>query len=88
MDYCSTNFDSSSTRNSPKTLNESFMLETCMDEVYAIAEDSDNDKEVDKCKKTVPQNLTPVRMMVVDTISSIRPRALQRVLLDSGSTTT
>ncbi len=58
-----------------------------MDEVYAIAEDSDIDKEVDKPnEKTVPQNLTPVMTMVVDTISSVRSRALLRVLLDSGST--
>jgi hypothetical protein len=66
------------------------MLETCMDEVYAIAEDSDSDNEVDKPKKTVPQNLTPVVIMVVNTISSasVRSRTLLRVLLDSGSTTT
>ncbi len=64
------------------------MLETCTDEAYAIAEVSDNDKEVDKPKKTVSQNLTPVMIMVVDTISSVRSRTLLRVLLDSGSTIT
>jgi hypothetical protein len=64
------------------------MLETCTDQVYAIAEDNDSDKEVDKPKKTVPQNLTPVTMMVVDTISSVSSRTLLRVLVDSGSTTT
>jgi hypothetical protein len=64
------------------------MLETCTDEVYAISEDDGSDKEVDKPKKTVPQNLTPVRIMVVDTIFSVRLRRLLRVLLDSGSTTT
>jgi hypothetical protein len=69
-------------------LNESSMLETCMDEVFAIAEDNNSDKEVDKPKNTVSQNLTPVTIMVVDTISSIRSRTLLRVLLDSGSTTT
>jgi hypothetical protein len=63
-------------------LNESPMLETCTDEVCAIAEDSDNDKEVDKPKKTVPQNLILVMIMVVDTISSVRSRILLRVLLD------
>jgi hypothetical protein len=47
-----------------------------------------SDKEVDKPKKTDPQNLTPVTIMVVDTISSARSRTLLRVLLDSGSTTT
>jgi hypothetical protein len=88
MDYCSTDFKSSSTRNAPKKLNESFMLETCTDEVYAIAEVSDNGKEVDKPKKAVSQNLTPVMIMVVVTIYSVRSRTLLRMLLDSGSTTT
>ena len=64
------------------------MLETYIDEVYAISEDNGSDKEVDKPKKTVPQNLTPVTNMVVDTISSVRLRRLLRVLLDSGSTAT
>jgi hypothetical protein len=59
-------------------LNESSMLETCADEVYAITEDNDSDKEMDKPKKTVHQNLTPVMIMVVDTISSVRSRTLLR----------
>jgi hypothetical protein len=68
--------------------NESSMLETCTDKVYAIAEVSNNDKEVEKPKKTVPQNLTPVTIMVVDTISSpVKSRTLLRVFLDLGSTT-
>ncbi len=41
-------------------LNESSMLETCTDEEYAISEDNRSDKEVDKPKTNVPQNLTPV----------------------------
>ncbi len=53
----------------PKTLNESSMLETCKEEVYAISEDNGSDKEVDKTEKNVPQNLTPVTIMVVDIIS-------------------
>jgi hypothetical protein len=64
------------------------MLETCTDEVYTISEDNGSDKEVDKPKKSVPQNLTPVTIIVVDTISSVRSRGLLRVLLDSVSTTT
>ncbi len=64
------------------------MLETYTDELYAISEDNGSDKEVDKPKKTVPQNFTPVTIMVVDTISSVRLRRLLRMLLDSGSTTT
>jgi hypothetical protein len=87
-DHCSTNFSLGSTRNAPKILNESPMLETCTDEVYAISEDNGSDNAVDKPKKTVPQNLTPVTIMVVDTGSSVRSRRLLRVLLDSGSTTT
>ncbi len=43
---------------------------------------------MDKPKKTVPQNLTSVRIMVIDIISSVRLRTLLKVLLDSGSTTT
>jgi hypothetical protein len=69
-------------------LNESPMLETCTDEVYAISQDNGSDKEIDKPKKTVLQNLTPVMIMAVDTISSVRLRRLRRVLFDSGSTTT
>jgi hypothetical protein len=56
--------------------------------MFAISEDNGNDKEVAKPKKTVPQNLTPVKIMAVDTISSVRLRTLLKVLLDSGSTTT
>jgi hypothetical protein len=69
-------------------LNESYMLETCTDEAYAISEDNGSDKEVEKPKKNVPQNLTPVRIMLVDTISSVKSRRLLKILLDSGSATT
>jgi hypothetical protein len=69
-------------------LNESPMLETWTEEVYAISEDDGSDKEVDKPKKNVPQNFTPVTIMVVDTISSVGSRRLLKILLDSGSTTT
>jgi hypothetical protein len=68
--------------------NKSSMLETCTDEVYAISEDNGSDKEVDRPKQTVPQNLTPVRIMVVDTVSSVRSRTRLRVLLVLESTTT
>ena len=57
--------------------------------MYAIyEEDNGSDKEANKPKKTVPQNLTPVTIMVIDTISSGGSRRLLRVLLDSGSTAT
>jgi hypothetical protein len=51
-------------------------------------EDNGSNKEVNKPKKTVPQNITPVMIMVVDTVSSVRSRLLLKVLLDSESTTT
>jgi hypothetical protein len=64
------------------------MFGTCTEEVYAIyEEDNSSNKELDKPKKTVPQNLTPVMIMVIDTISSVRLRRLLRVLLDLGSKT-
>jgi hypothetical protein len=43
---------------------------------------------VEQTKKVVPQKLTPVTILVVDTISSVRSRRLLKVFLDSGSTTT
>jgi hypothetical protein len=69
-------------------LNKLPMFETYIEGVYAISEENGSDKEVDKPKETVPQNLTPVTIMVADTISSVRSRTLLIVLLDSGSTTT
>jgi hypothetical protein len=41
-----------------------------------------------KSNKNSPIPLTPVTIMVVDTISSVKSRILLKVLLDSGSTTT
>jgi hypothetical protein len=64
------------------------MLETCTDEVCAISKENGSNKEVDKPKKNVPQDLTPVMIMVVDIISLVRSRRLLKILLDSGSTTT
>jgi hypothetical protein len=41
-----------------------------------------------KSNKNSPKQLTPVTILVVDTISSVKLRILLKVLLDSGSTTT
>ena len=41
-----------------------------------------------KSNKNSPKQLTPVTIMVVDTISSVKLRILLRVLLNSGSTKT
>ncbi len=43
---------------------------------------------IKKLKSLYLANLTPVTIMVVNTISAVRSRKLLRVLLDSGSTTT
>jgi hypothetical protein len=87
-DHCSSNLSLGSTTKAPEMLNESSMLETCTDEVYAISEDNGSDKEMDKPKKNVPQNLTTLMIMVKDTIFSVRSRRLLKILLDSGSTIT
>ena len=52
-----------------------------------MSEHKDNTKK-DKPTKVVPNNLTPVTIMVVDTISSVKSRILLKVLMDSGSTLT
>ncbi len=59
-DHSSKNFSFDSTKKAPKILNESSMLETSTDDVYAISEDDGSDKEGDKPKKNVPENLTTV----------------------------
>jgi hypothetical protein len=41
-----------------------------------------------KSNKNSPKQLTPVAIMVVDTISSVKLRIFLKVLLNSGSTTT
>jgi hypothetical protein len=64
------------------------MFVTCTEVMYAIHEDNGSSREEDKPKKTFPQNLTPVTIMVEDTISSVRSRILLKVLLDSESTMT
>jgi hypothetical protein len=67
-------------------LRKSTILETCTEEVYAISEDNGNNKEEDKPIKAVPQNLTPVMIMMINTNSSVWSRTLLKVLLHSGST--
>ncbi len=53
-----------------------------------MCEHKDNKKKMDKLTKVVPNNLTPVTIMIVDTISSVKSRILLKVLMDSGSTMT
>jgi hypothetical protein len=53
------------------------------------AESISRKKEINSASSTSPiRNLTPVTIMVVDTIGTVRSRRLLKILLDSGSTTT
>ena len=87
-DCCSTNFNSGSTRNASILPNELHICKTDSEETYAIYKDNGSNNKVEQTKKVVPQKLTPVTILVVGTISSVRSRRLLKVLLDSGSTTT
>ena len=80
-----------STGNAPKnTLSDQcFMAETINDSTTA----SDNAKKRKRNNHNSDislstKNLTPVTIMVVDTIGTVKSRKLLKVLLDSGSTTT
>ena len=83
-DFYSTNITPDSTRNAPKGLDTPNKIQIYADDVYAISESSSSDRQNDKPNKSIPTNLTPVTIMVVDIISVIKSRKL----LDSGSTTT
>ncbi len=87
-DCCSTNFNSASTRNAPIISNELHVCKTDSEETYCIYEDNGSNNKVEQTKKVVPQKLTPVTILVVDTISSVRSRRELKVLLDSGATST
>jgi hypothetical protein len=59
------------------------------DEVYTNLEQSIAKEAMDvKSNKNSPKQLTPVTMMVMDTVFSVKTRILLKVLLDSGSTST
>ena len=55
-----------------KTIDENFKCHIYADEVYDLSENGRNDRHHDNSKKSVPTNLTPVTIMVVDTISSVK----------------
>jgi hypothetical protein len=58
------------------------------EETCAIYKDNGSNNKVEPAKKVIPQKLTPVTILVVDTISSVTSRRLLKVVLDSGPTTT
>jgi hypothetical protein len=76
-----------STGNAPNSINNAQYILT--DEVYTNLEKSNAKKAIDiKTNANAQKHLTPVTIMVVDTISSAKSRIFLKVLLDSGSTTT
>ncbi len=86
-DFNGTNSSTFSTRNAPKDL--------IIDQFY-MADHIDVKSKIDSKKmkrNSIPdnpqnRNLTPVTIMVADSIGAVRSRKLLKVLLDSGSTTT
>ncbi len=78
-----------STGNAPKNLSTQSIRHIVTDEVYTYLVQISAKEAMDiKSNKNSPKQLTPVTIMVIDTISSVKSRILLKVLLDSGSTTT
>jgi hypothetical protein len=73
-----------STGNAPNNTSTQPVHYIFADEVYTNLE-KNSAKDI---HKITPKQLTPVTIMVVDTISSVKSRILLKVLLDSGSTAT
>jgi len=75
------------TGNAPNKLK---VINNIVEDAYAISEEnSDEQGTINKIIVLPSQtNLTPIIIMVVDTMSAIKSRRLLKVLLDSGSTTT
>ncbi len=76
-----------STGNVPKKLHvhNCYMAEALEPEPEPISRKN----EINSASSTSPtRNLTPVTIMVADTIGTVRSRRLLKILLDSGSTTT
>jgi hypothetical protein len=71
-DFYNTNILLDSTRNTPKSLHATNKCHIYDDDEYARSEDSSGDRHHKKSKKSVSTNLTPVTIMVVDTISAVR----------------
>ena len=66
------------------------VINNIVEDAYAISEEnSDEQGTINKINVLPNQsNLTPITIMVVDTISAVKSRRLLKVLLDSGSTMT
>jgi len=75
------------TGNAPNKLK---VINNMVEDAYAISEENiDEHGTISKINVLPSQTkLTPITIMVVDTISAVKSRRLLKVLLDSGSTTT
>ncbi len=89
IDFYGTISTEKSTGNAPKNISTQSACHIITDELYTNLEQSNAKDAMDiESNKNSPKQLTPVTIMVVDTISSVKSRNLLKVLLDSGSTTT
>jgi hypothetical protein len=78
-----------STGNAPKSPCTQPVHHIVTEELYTNLVQLSTKEAIDiKSNKNSPKQLTPVTIIVVDTISSVKSRILLKVLLDSGSTTT
>ncbi len=78
-----------STGNAPKSSSTQHVHHIITDEVYTNLVHISTKEAMDiKSNKNSPKQLTPVTIIVVNTISSVKLIILLKVLLDSGSTTT
>jgi hypothetical protein len=76
------------TGNAPKSTSSQAVHYIFADDVCTNLEQISAKEAIDvNFNKNIQKQLTPVTIMVVDTISSVKSRILLKVLLDSGSTT-
>ena len=75
------------TGNAPNKLK---VINNMVEDAYAISEENSEEQGIINKINVLPNqsNLTPITIMVVDTISAVKSRRLLKVLLDSGSTMT
>ena len=75
------------TGNAPNNLE---IISNIVEDTYAISEENSEEQGIINKINVLPNqsNLTPITIMVVDTISAVKSRRLLKVLLDSGSTMT
>ncbi len=66
------------------------VINNTVEDTYAISEENSEEQGIINKINVLPNqsNLTPITIMVVDTISAVKSRRLLKVLLDSGSTMT